>query len=136
MEEVLVRILLADPGVRASVGDRVTPVTRPQGVTLPAIVVQTISGRRGYAMSGPDGLITSRVQLDAWGRRYADAKTAARGAIRALSGLSGEIAGVAFGGVFVDGEDDSLDAGSNSQSGQPERYYRTRVDFIIWHHGA
>lgn len=135
MLEILIRILLADPGVRAAVGERVTPVIRPQGGPLPALVVQTISAQRRYTMTGSDGLISSRVQVDAWGRRYEDAKGAARAVIRALSGLSGEIAGVTFGGIFVDGEDDSLDAGSNSQSGQAERYFRTRLDFIIWHHG-
>ncbi|ORE90195.1 hypothetical protein ATO13_23206 [Stappia sp. 22II-S9-Z10] len=136
MIAALIGLLLADSGVQAAVGTRVWPVERPQASSLPAITLQTISGRRGYHMIGADDLVQSRVQLAAWGLSYLHAKTAAPAAISALSGFSGTHSGTVFGGIFVDSEDDEFEDGSNAQNGQPERHYRVRVDFLIWHNGV
>lgn len=134
MERAFIALLLADDGVEAAVGRRVWPMVRPQGSSLPALVVHRIGGLRGYNMGGPDNLVQTRMQVDAWGERYASAKLAARAAIAALSGQAVTQGGVRFQGIFVDNEVDEFDA-SKAQSGQADRLFRTRVDFIAWHTG-
>lgn len=133
MEEALTNLLLADTGVTALVGNRVTWLARGQASALPAIVLSRVTGLPDYTMAGPSGLVMSRVQVDCWGLSYAAAKTAARAVKAALSGLGGEHGGITFGGMFVEGERDDFDSGSNVQTGAAERYYRTSLDFIIWH---
>lgn len=132
MEEALTAVLLADEPLRDLVAGRIHWLARPQAESLPAITLQRIGGRRDYRTDGPSGLVESRVQLDAWGARFADAKGAARAAVRMLSGLSGRVADVEFHGVFVDAESDQRDT-TNSVGEHPSGVFRVRVDLMVWH---
>lgn len=126
MEEALIATLLGAAGVAALVGTKVHPGARPQVSMLPALIFNRISGARSYTSDAPDGLVESRVQIDAYANSYAAAKILARAAQSTLSGLRGAHHGVTFQGVFMEGVRDGFEGES------PERIYRVSMDFTVW----
>lgn len=127
MEEALTNHLLAQAGLVALVGNRITWVRRPQGSALPAVVLHVISRTPGYTMVGPVNATPQRIQTDCWGKTYADAKAVARQVTAALSGASMTVGGVAFLGSFKEGERDAFDQGAAG-----EALKGVNMDFIIW----
>lgn len=126
MEEALIARLLATAAVTAIFGTRITPVLRPQGEALPAATVQTVSGERRRHYQGHDELIGARVQIDCWGRNYAEAKTGARAVIAALADpFSSAITDIQ--GVFVDAERDG------GEDASTQFIFRTSLDLLVWH---
>lgn len=128
MEEALVARLLAGTAVAALVGARIHWTIAPQGVGQPFVVLTIISGPRGYTMTGPDGLVPTRVQVDCYGLTFALAKTIARAVETRLSGYRGASSGVTFGGIFLDAERDGYE-----DEATPDKLFRTSLDFIVWH---
>lgn len=129
MEEDLAARLLADSGVAAIVGVRVNWVERPQGESLPAIVLQIVSSGRDYVLDGPQSLREDRVQADCWGLTYAAAKSAARAVIAALEPPATH-GSTKFNGAFVDAERDGReDIGT-------ALVFRTSLDLMVWHRPA
>lgn len=122
MEETLISLLLANSSLTAIVGNRIRPVDRPQTDTLPSITIQRIDGIREYLLSGPSGLVSSRVQIDCWGKTYTQSKITARAVALALSGIKDP-----FQGCFLVDETDS------SEDAEPNRIFRTRLDFQVLH---
>lgn len=121
MEEDLRALMLADSGLAAIVGNRINFGEHPQGAGHPAIVLTTISNEVYMHMNGKGGLEESRVQVDAYGKTYGDAKRAARAAIKLLHFYRG-------GGFLLISQlstRDSRETGSN----EAERLYRVSVDF-------
>lgn len=130
MEEAITFLLLGDAGVTALVGNRVHWLRLPQSVgEKPYINLQRVTGRRDYRMQGASGLVSSRLQIDAWGETYSSAKHSARAVIAALSGYRGIVNGTEIQGGFVDTERDLNDA----DAGDVNRLYRVSVDIEIWH---
>ena len=131
MEQALIAYLLADGGLSALVSTRVYWARRPQEIdTLPAVVLFRIGGVRDTATDGATGLVESGVQADIYGETYGAAKEAAAALISALNAYSGTTGGVAFQGVFVDGERDDNDVESQADA---RRLFRTSVDLTVWH---
>lgn len=89
IEDGLVALLLADSGVSALVGTRIYPLKLPQDDGLPAIRFQRISGERVRTLDGPTGLVRPRIQIDAYGKTYAEAKAVAEAVEALLDGYSG-----------------------------------------------
>jgi hypothetical protein len=86
----VVAILNAAAGVTVLVGTRITPMVRPQDLTLPAITMQRISMVPSNSLQGNAGLDIARVQVDCWGATYTDARslaTAARAAMDAAASI-------------------------------------------------
>lgn len=130
MEADLISMLLASAGVAALVSDRVTPVSRTQGSTLPAITVQRISGAPEYAADGEVGLLNARVQVDCWGSDYGDSKLLAAAVINELSAVRDVIgtAGTKFIFILLENERDFRETGANDA----EYLNHTALDFMIW----
>ena len=128
MEEALTSYLLTDASLAVLVGNRITWAARPQASTLPSIVLQVIDGVPVYADEGETGLTETRVQIDAWGKDYASAKSVARAVKARLSGARVTTGGVEFQAVFVDSEQDLFERGQGG-----EELYRTTIDFMVWH---
>jgi hypothetical protein len=126
LEENLRSLLLTGAGVPP----RVYWLQRPQGGTLPDIILTRISGIPDLHMQGPSGLIASRVQADIWAESYASAKTASRALVALLSGYKGTVGTTRFQLITIDGERDLFDAGSNDA----QRFYRVSIDLMIHHH--
>ena len=117
-----------DASLPSLVGSRIHWVLSPQKTSLPRIVLYRISGVRDMQMSGPSGLVASRVQADCMGAGYATAKAVARAVEARLSGYSGTTGGVTFHGCFLIGERDDYFDGET-----PDKIFRTSLDFTIWH---
>jgi hypothetical protein len=134
MEEALTNHLLAQAGLAALVGNRITWTRRPQGSALSAIVLHVISRTPAYTMDGPTNATPQRIQTDCWAKSYAEAKAVARQVTAALSGTHPSIGDgaspetfVDFLGSFKEGERDSFEQGAGG-----EALYRVGMDFIIW----
>lgn len=100
-------------------------VRAPQGVELPFIVMQRISGIRDYVNAGPSGYVQSRVQFDVYAGTYVTARSTAWSLVAAISGHSGGT----IQGVFVESERD-LPA---SDTGEVSQLYRVSIDAIVHH---
>lgn len=86
------RILLTDAAVSAAVGGhRIWPGIMPQNTTLPSLVQNLITEGVNYHMQGDDGLVTSRVQIDAWALTQNLAVSLANKVFDRLSGFSGNV---------------------------------------------
>lgn len=128
MEEALRNYLLAGAGLSSLVASRIHWVRSPQGSASPRIVLYRISGVRDMVMSGPSGLVSSRVQADCIGTSYGSAKTVARAIEDRLSGYSGTAGAIEFQGCFLIGERDDFE-----DTDTPDKLFRTSLDFNIWH---
>lgn len=126
MEEALRAVLKGRTALTTLVGTRIDWGARPQGATSPAVVLHRIGGERGQTLSGPDGLVQSRVQVDCWGQTYKAAKDVSRQVVAGLNGYRGGT----IQRVFIDTERDDqfLDP--------PDPLYRTRLDLTVWHSQA
>lgn len=130
MQEGLRALLLADAGVSALVGTRVTWGARPQGSALPAVVLHLISDVPGYTLAGDNGHRDSRVQVDSIGEgQPLSALNVARAVQAALSGYSGTVAGTIFQGIFIDQTRDLSEAAPESE----RRLFHISTDVLIHH---
>jgi hypothetical protein len=128
LEEAMIAKLLATTAVTDLVSTRVYPGSVPQASTMPAIVVNRISGTPIYTDDGESGLQTARLELDCWGETYSSAKTVARAVIAALSGFVGTVDDVDVRNTLLDAERDFREGGGNAA----KYLFRTNLDFIIW----
>lgn len=128
MEENLISLLLSDSGLSALVSSRIHPGSLPQGATLPAIVMNRISGAPQYSDEGETGLNEARVQLDCWADTYSQAKLVARAVIARLSAFSGTVGTTEFANIMLDDERDLREGGGNAA----EYPFRTSLDFSVW----
>jgi hypothetical protein len=129
MKEQLRAYLMADAGVAALVGPRVTWAVRARGAPLPAVVLHQISGRRNYAMTAPSGLVEARVQVDCWALSNGIATHIGRAVNAALGGLRAELDGVMIQAAFLELEQDLPDTASPPD----EQIQRVSQDWMIWH---
>jgi hypothetical protein len=126
MEESLIALLLADPGVAAVAGDRVHWLRRPQGEATPALVLSRVGGGHAFTYGGRDDLVEARVQIDAWAERLADVKALARAVNALLSGYRATSGSIRS--AFLNAERDGL------QDADPfGTLARVSLDFTIWH---
>jgi hypothetical protein len=128
MEEAIIAKLLADSGVSTIVGNRVFPGSRPQASTLPALVLNRISGGPEYADDGEVGLEQARIQIDCWAATYGAAKKLARAVTASLSAFEGTIGATTFQLIELDIERDLREGGGDTA----DYPFRTSLDFLVW----
>lgn len=131
MEEALVTRLLAVAGLTALTATRIYWNLAPQNVAKPYVVLTRVTGIRDMKMSGPSGLVESRVQVDCYGATYASAKGVALQAETALSGYKGTVSTTIFDGCFL-----VMERHGYVPDDTPDRLHRISLDFIIWHKGV
>lgn len=129
MEEALRAYLLAQTAIANLVAARIHWGMRPQGEALPGIVLGVVSRLPVARHSGPAGLSEARIQIDAYGATYAQARGLARALRAALSVRAFEQGGVKFQGAFQLGERDLSEAGATEAT----RVFRVSLDFQMWH---
>lgn len=121
--------LLADAPIVAVVVNRVYALKIPQGITSPSIVQTRISGPGDYHLQGPSGLISLRVQLDAWAGTADAAASLANLVKDRLDGYRGTMGtggdAVTVHGVFV--------ADLREDYDDEAQLYRSGRDFFIHH---
>lgn len=87
--ESIRNILLNDPAVKALVADRIYLMNLPAKCTLPAIMFEQISGRRGRVLSGQySGLTRGRFQFNCWGLNGTNAVNTRKALDKAFDGAS------------------------------------------------
>lgn len=122
--------LTGHAGVSALAATRVYPKRLPQNPTLPALTYQKVSARHVSSMEGSSNLQGALVQVDAYGRTYAEAKALVRQVQLALEGFRGTAGGVNVQGVlFVTDQDMTDDQDANLVGEQ----HRVSMDFRVWH---
>lgn len=79
------------------------------GESLPRVSLFRMSGGRDHCLDGL-GLMRGTIQIDCWGKTYAEAITASRSVRTALEGYTGGAIQGAFLTVIRDGYSDNADA--------------------------
>lgn len=128
VEEAIINELLDTSAVTALTAQRIFPMSRRQGTTLPAVTVQMISRNIPYCDEGEVGLTEDRLQVDCWGATYSSAKAVARAVVEKLSAFDGSPSGVEIQFAMLEDERDSREGGSGAES----YLFRTSLDFIVW----
>jgi hypothetical protein len=126
VEEALIAWLLAGPEVAALLGDRLTPGVRTQGAALPSAVFNLVGDLPDITNDGESGLSEARIQLDAYGQTYAQAKALARAMRARLSGWRGQVDDWAIQGAFQQTARDTFTHDA------PEKIHGVSTDFIVW----
>jgi hypothetical protein len=121
MEEQLRAILLAASSVTDIVGNRINWGSIPQGQNYPGVAMHVIDEISESTITGPDGLLQGRVQIDCYALTYAQSKVLARAIIATLDGFRGGI----FSGIFLASARDSRESGTN----EADRPFRVSLDF-------
>jgi hypothetical protein len=131
--------LLGDSTINTLVGGvRIYPGIVPQGInqaaaSQPALVQNLITEQTDYHMAGASGLVSMRVQIDAWAKTPDEAVDLANRAKDRLSGFSGTISwgdttpqsSVSIQGIFAENARDDYD--------DLAKMHRRGRDFIIWY---
>ena len=117
-------LVTTDAGVAALAADRVYTEVLPQSPALPAVVFTEVAGGEDYALDGPTGAGTRRVQVDAWAKTRAEATALGAALSAALSGHDGAAGGLVVEGVFLLDERWDFDPATG--------LYRTGQDYEVW----
>ena len=96
----------------------------PQSPTLPAVVFNEVAGMDDYALDGPTGAASRRVQVDAWAKTRAEATALGTAVAAALSGHAGAAAGFEVQGTFLLSERWGFEPAT--------QLYRTGQDYEMW----
>ena len=128
MEEEWIAALIADEGVAALAGARVSWAIRSPGDKLPAIVCHLVSRPRRYTFAGRDGLQDTLVQVDCWATDYLAAKRLAR----AVEAWTDAGIGGGFVAGFIENERDGVERGAAPSAAGPKDLYRTSLDIRVW----
>ena len=126
VETVIYDQLAADGTVSGLVGARIYPVILPQRVSYPAISYSLVSRQPVEAMGSDATLALSRLQVNAWGDTYKEAKDLAFAIRDALKRTRSAVTGVQD--ILMPTMLDTID---------PEtRIYRVMLDFMVAYDGA
>lgn len=127
MDEELWQLLAGAPAmVLAGIASSIHWTVRPQGSSLPSIVLNVVSGAEGMHMTGTDGLFSGRVQIDCYGADRDDARRVSKAVAKLLHGYRGG----GFQGCFIDSTRDNFEAGA---LGRP---FRISHDLLVnWSEG-
>jgi len=116
--------LTGHAGTAALIGTRAWFGYLPQNPTLPASVVQQISGPRNSAMGADVGKFEARVQVKAHASTRAGAKALAEQHRAALQRYNGTSAATVVHDVYLVDEDDEM---------EPEvGIWSVRQDYMVW----
>lgn len=125
IEAALFSHLSTYAGMVALCGTRIYPVTLPQGVTLPAVVYQQVSGAPVQDRdSAAAGFTRSRFQFTIWAATDTSA-VAVAGALRTAMG--------AFTRASAPRVDVALEQGAQMQYEPETTRWQGLIDYFIWH---
>jgi hypothetical protein len=135
MQEDFVQALLADAGLAALVGRRITWAKRKQGAPLPAIVLHVIAAPTKYTLKGRVQLRDWLVQADCMAGGFLAAVELARAAQAAIA--TPPFFTEPLNGVFVvDERTGLLTADAPDPASGSEEIDTTQVDLRVWHRAA
>jgi hypothetical protein len=122
MENQLIAILHATTAITSlAPASRINWGSHPQGLGLPALVLNVIDDADGVTLKGRDGLFQGRVQVDCYATTYSGAKLLSRAVRDTLQAYRGG----GFRLIEHVATRDNREGGSN----EAERPYRVSLDF-------
>lgn len=127
MEKAFVALLLGSETVERLVGERIYPVTRPQGSPSPCIVYNGFAPEQVMTTTGRADLSGKRVQVTAYAKTYPEAKAIEAALNARLIGFAGVVDGVEFQGIFENGG-----AGDGFEHAAPDRLFKVSTDYLVW----
>lgn len=116
-------MLAADATVAALVSTKIYPVIAPQNVASPFVVYSIASAIPTNTKDRISELDTMRVQVDCYGRTYAQVEAISSAVRLAIDGQTGTYGGAYVDGVAYENEQDMLD--------EDVDLYRKSLDFFI-----
>lgn len=130
VELAVITHLGSTAGVTALVGSRIYKRKLPQSPTLPALVVQLISGPRTHHLRGQSGADRSRVQVDAYvsdsvADPDADLEAIGTAVLGAMDGKRFAVTGMQITGALC------VDRGGVYEA-EDLRLWRDRQDYVVW----
>ena len=99
-------LLANNTSITDLVSTRIYPMVRDQEDSLPAITYQSISGVRSYDLTGPNGLVDGRIQINCFADDPLEAGELAAVVRAALHGHRGGAAGVHIELMLLDDQGD------------------------------
>jgi hypothetical protein len=129
IEHSIYSILSADTLITAAVSTRIYPSIIPQNAAMPCITYQQISGVREQLLSGADGLVEARFQINCWSPTYGGARLLADYTRQALAGYQGEEDGCYIQDIQLADENDMPQYDTEKEI---ISRYGKRLDFTIW----
>ena len=99
-------LLVNNTSITDVVSTRIYPMVRNQEDDLPAITYQIISGVRSYDLTGPNGLVEGRIQINCFADDPLEAGELAAVVRAALNGHRGGAAGVHIETMLLDDQGD------------------------------
>jgi len=129
IEAVIDSLLREDISIAAIVSTRIYPNIVKQGVSMPALTYQQISGLRDELLEGPSGLVESRFQINCWSDLYSETRDLADAIENKFDGLDGTFNGVEIEAIHLIDESDipQFPAGTDVI-----KRYGKRLDFTVW----
>ena len=125
VEQALFTRLSGFAGLTALVSTRVFPVTLPQQVTYPAVVMQKVSAVRHPAFNTDSGVTSARFQVSAFGKTYSATKAVIDQVRAALQRFRGTVSTVVIQDIMVDGEIHLYEPTNKT--------HQVSMDFLIHH---
>ena len=130
MREKFRAYLLSVAGVSNLISTRAYWGVRPQGSSLPALVMTVVSAVPAYGFDGHHDLDDMRIQIDAYGDKMTDAVSLAKAVRVPLDGKRFTQSGVTF-ESFLISERDFSESGKTDA----DRVFRISMDFNIFYGG-
>jgi gamma-glutamyltranspeptidase len=130
LEKAVRSILIADATVTALVSSRVFPQRRPQGTAVPAIVYQNIFEETNEALATQGGIRRTRLSVEVFDKTYGDTKTLRNAVEDALINYTGTTEGETINSLRLES---AVDIDETNEPGGDFGYFRTILDFVIWH---
>jgi len=121
-------LLISNSSITDLVGDRIYSQVREQEDGLPAITYQVITGVRDHDMSGPNGLVEGRVQINCFAETILGSRQLAAVVRGALSGFKGGAAGVEIECMLLD---DQGDLPAIAPGNEAMDVYAQMMDFYV-----
>jgi hypothetical protein len=130
LEKAVRNILINDVPVAALVTARVYPQRRPQGTATPAIVYQNVFEDTNQALATQGGIKRTRMSIDLFDTTYGGTKTLRDAVETALINYTGTLEGSTIHSVRLES---SVDLDEIDVPAGDFGYFRTILDFVIWH---
>jgi len=130
IEYAIRRHLLDNSAVTAIIGDRIYPLTMPQGETLPVITYSVAAIHEDNQEGDAATLARARLQLDCWATTHKQANDLAQAVRLALPTTTGAIGS----GANRVEEVSIIPIETGRQFYEPDtRYYRVMLEFYVWY---
>ena len=128
IETAIDSLLINNSSITDLIGDRVYSQVREQSDGLPAVTYQVISAIRQIDMSGPNGFVEGRIQINCFAATILAAAELSEVVRLALSGFKGGAAGVRIEAMLLE---DAGDLPAIEPENEQMSVYAKTMDFFV-----